>query len=159
MTEEILNSPNADQAKEIASRVPSHLRGTWHKEKCDIMEEILELTPVQNFNKLINCLGKRLVEAIKSDILWSSGLNPSDSSTTKAYFYPGQNRLGHVVERVRANLLLRNTKKKQQVIISMTLMMRHHRLRTLQQPIYHTSTVYFLDSPPNQTSIQIHYLC
>ena len=39
LAEEILNSTNADQAKEIASRVPTHLRGTWHEEKCDIMEE------------------------------------------------------------------------------------------------------------------------
>ena len=42
LTGMILNSPNPDQAKEMASRVPSHLRGLWHEEKCDIMEEILE---------------------------------------------------------------------------------------------------------------------
>ena len=75
LAEEILNSQNADQAKEIASRVPAHLRGTWHEEKCDIMEEILEakINSCAEFRQsLINSLGKRLVEAIKSDIFWSS---------------------------------------------------------------------------------------
>ena len=71
LAEEILNSPNAGQAKEIASRVPTHLRGTWHEEKCDIMEEILEAktNSCSEFRQtLINRLGKRLVEVIKSDI-------------------------------------------------------------------------------------------
>ena len=51
------------------------------------------------------------MEAIKLDVFWSSGLTPSDSSTTKAHYYPGQNRLGHVHELVRSSLLLRNPKK------------------------------------------------
>ena len=75
------------------------------------MEEILEakINSCPEFRQsLINSLGIRLVEAIKSDIFWSSGLNPSDLSTTKAHFYPGQNRLGHMLERVRGNLLLWN---------------------------------------------------
>ena len=84
------------------------------RKKCDNMEDILEakINSCTEFRQsLINSLGKRLVEAIKSDIFWSSGLNPSDSSTTKAHFYPGQNRLGHILKRVRSNLLLRNKKK------------------------------------------------
>ena len=89
LAEEILDYPNADQAKEIASRVSNHLRGTWHEEKCVIMEEILEakINSCTEFGQtLINSLGKRLVEAIKSDIFWGSGLNPSNLSTTKAHF-------------------------------------------------------------------------
>ena len=70
LAQEILNSPNPDKAKEIASRVPSHLRGTWHKMKCGIMEKILE-TEVNSCSEinqaLTNSLGKRLVEAVKSD--------------------------------------------------------------------------------------------
>ena len=73
--QEILNSPNPDQTKEMASRVPSHLRGTWHKIKGGIMEEILgaKVNSCSEFRQaLTNSLGKRLVEAVKSDIFWSS---------------------------------------------------------------------------------------
>ena len=114
LAEEILNSPTPEQAKEVASRVPSHLRGNWHEEKCNIMEKILDakICSCTEFKQtLINSLGKRLVEAIKSDIFWSSGLNPRDSSTTKPQYYPGNNRLGYILERLRSKLLSRNATK------------------------------------------------
>ena len=114
LAQEILNSPNPDHAKEIASRVPSHLRGTWHKIKCGIMEEILEakVNSCSEFKQsLTNSLGKRLVEAVKSDIFWSSGLNPQEAYATKPHYYPGQNRLGYLLDQVRSNLLSRHKTK------------------------------------------------
>ena len=54
---------------------------------------------------LKNSLGKHLVEAVKSDIFWSSGLNPQEALSTKPHYYPDQNRLGYLLERVRSNLL------------------------------------------------------
>ena len=103
LAQEILNSPNPYHA-----RVPSHLRGTWHKIKCGIMEEILKakVNSCSEFKQsLTNSHDKRLVEAVKSDIFWSSGLNPQEAYATKPHYYHGQNRLGYLLERVRSNLL------------------------------------------------------
>ena len=73
------------------------------------MEEILEakIESCPEFKQaLINSVGKRLVEAVKSDIFWSSGLSPRDAESTKPQFYPGQNHLGSLLEHIRTNMLL-----------------------------------------------------
>ena len=114
LSQEILKSPTPEQAKEVAFRVPPHLRGTWHEIKCETMEQILEskAQSCPEFKQaLINSLGKRLVESVKSDIFWSSGLNPSEATTTKPSYYPGLNRLGYILERIRSKLLLRRTSR------------------------------------------------
>ena len=72
------------------------------------MEEILDSkakTCPEFRQAMINSVGKRLVEEVKSDIFWSSGLNSHDASTTKALYYPGQNQLGLLLERIRTKLL------------------------------------------------------
>ena len=94
LSQEILKSPTPEQAKEVASRVPPHLRGTWQEIKCETMEQ-----NQFQWNK------------IKSDIFWSSGLNPSEATTTKPSYYPGLNRLGYILERIRSKLLLRRTSR------------------------------------------------
>ena len=71
LAQEISQSATAEKAKTIASRVPSHLSGSWHKGKMDFMEEILDSTAKSypEFRQaLINSAGMRLVEAVKSDI-------------------------------------------------------------------------------------------
>ena len=42
LAQEILKSPTPEQAKELASWVPSHLSGTCHEIECETMEQILE---------------------------------------------------------------------------------------------------------------------
>ena len=91
LAQEVLDAHTPEQAKEIASRIPSHLRGSWHKIKSNVMEEILEAKTINcpEFKKaLINSLGKHLVEAVKLDIFWSCGLNPRDAKTTKSSYHP-----------------------------------------------------------------------
>ena len=115
LAQEIIKSPTPEQAKEVASRVPAEQSGTWHGIKCEIMEQILEakVTSCPEFKQsLINSLGKRLVEAVKSDIFWSSGLTPGEATTTKPSYYPGLNRLGFILERIRSKLLSRHTTRK-----------------------------------------------
>ena len=73
------------------------------------MEEILEAKAKScpEFRQsLIISHGKRLVEAVRTDLFWSSGLIPLDASTTKPSYYPGLNRLGSILERLRSRLLL-----------------------------------------------------
>ena len=112
LADEILMAMTPEEAKEISSRVPPHLHGTWSRIKIEIMEEILEakLDSCPEFNRaLINSTGKRLVEAVRSDIFWSSGLNPREAETTKPQYYPGQNHLGYLLEHIRSNMLLDKT--------------------------------------------------
>ena len=70
-----------------------------------IMEEILEAN-ANSCNEiklaLTNSLGKHLVEAVKSDIFWNSGLNPQEAYSTKLHYYPDQHRVGYLLERVRS---------------------------------------------------------
>ena len=109
LAQDVLSSPTPELAKEVASRIPSHEHGTWHSVKCDIMEEILEAKAKScpEFRQsLIISHGKRLVEAVRSYLFWSSGLIPLDASTTKSSYYPGPNRLVSIIERLRSRLLL-----------------------------------------------------
>ena len=109
LAQDVLNSPTPELAKEVTSMIPSHNHGTWHSVKCDIMDEILEAKAKScpEFRQsLIISHGKRLVEAVRTDLFWSSGLIPLDASMTKPSYYPGLNRLGSILERLRSRLLL-----------------------------------------------------
>ena len=73
----------------------------------NVMEEILIAKGQQcdEFNSaLVNSKDKRLVEATR-DEFWASGLSPYHAATTKPEYYPGSNKLGLVLEKVRSILL------------------------------------------------------
>ena len=109
IAQDVLNSPTPELAKEVASRIPFHEHGMWHSVKCDIMEEILEYKAKSypEFRQsMIISRGKRLVEAVRTDLLWSSGLILLDISTTKPSYYPGVNHLGSILQRLKSRLLL-----------------------------------------------------
>ena len=108
LAEEVLLAPSAAKAKEISSRVPSQLHGTWHQYKRGVMREILtaKVKCCPEFRQaLIDSEGKSLVEAVKSDRFWSSGLNPRDVMTTNMMYYPGENQLGQLLEHIRLQLI------------------------------------------------------
>ncbi len=107
LANEVLLSDTPEEAKEIASRVPIHLRRDWNSLKLVAMRDILHAKAdyCQQFrNELLNSAGKHLVESTR-DLFWSSGLSPKDSSTTHPSYYPGRNQLGRVLELVRSELL------------------------------------------------------
>ena len=107
LAEEILGAPSPAKAKEIASRVPNHLRGNWGDHKLDAMRDILaaKVQSCPDFRQaLIDSGTKNLVEAVKSDRFWSCGLNPSEAATTKRLYHPGQNQLGRLLEAIRTEI-------------------------------------------------------
>ena len=107
LADEILHTTSPAQAKEIASRIPRHMHGTWHTSKLDIMNEILDakVSCCPEFkNALLQSAGTELVEAVRSDRFWSCGLTPRDASTTKSRYYPGKNHLGRMLEYIRDSL-------------------------------------------------------
>ena len=86
------------------------------------MEEVLnaKLSSCSEFKKaLISSKGKRLVETVKNDRFWSCGLTQKDALSTKTEYYPGQNQLGMLLERLRDRLngILNHTHKLQMNII------------------------------------------
>ena len=42
LAEEIMMATTAANAKEVASRIPRHLHGTWHDNKLEVMNDILD---------------------------------------------------------------------------------------------------------------------
>ena len=107
LAEEILTATTAAKAKEVASRVPRHLHGTWHDVKLDIMNEILraKVRCCPEFKTaLIQSAEKELAEAVRYDRFWSCGLSTRDATLTKSSFYPGENNLGRILEDIRDSL-------------------------------------------------------
>ena len=108
LANEVLNSSTASEAKSIASRVPNDLHRDWHKIKVCITKEIIH-AKADNSNQfrgtLLQSAGKRLVESVKGDIFWSSGLSPLLAASTKSSNFPGGNMLGYVLESIRQDLM------------------------------------------------------
>ena len=54
---------------------------------------------------LLKSAGKRLVESVRGDIFWSSGLSSLHAASTKPTYFPGRNQLGSVLESIRQDLM------------------------------------------------------
>ena len=71
------------------------------------MEEILraksDYYPLSR-SALLNSMGKQIVESTQ-DLFWASGIPPRYSSSTKPEYYPGNNKLGYVLEQLRNDLI------------------------------------------------------
>ena len=108
LAHEVLNSSTAADAKAIASRVPNYLHRDWHKIKICVMREILHAKAdnCERFREsLLKSAGKRLVESVRGDIFWSSGLSSLLAASTKPTYFPGRNQLGSVLESIRQDLM------------------------------------------------------
>ena len=107
LAQEIFEANTPEEAKEIASRVPNHMHKDWHSIKLCIMKEILHAKAdycKQFKSALMESVGKRLVECTQ-DMYWASGLPPRYTLATKPEYYPGDNKLGQVLESVRFDLI------------------------------------------------------
>ena len=103
----ILSTSTPEQTQKVSSRVTRHMHKDWHSIKLGVMEEVLKakLRSCAEFkHALIISKAKRIVETVKNDRFWSCGLTPKDASSTKADYYPGQNQLGMLLERLRDRL-------------------------------------------------------
>ena len=108
LAHEVLNSFTAADAKGIAYRVPNYLHSDWHKIKICVMREILH-AKADNCERFRESLqmsaGKGLVESVRGDIFWSSGLSSLHAASTKPTYFPGRNQLGSVLESIRHDLM------------------------------------------------------
>ena len=104
---EILDALTSNEAKEISSRGPKCQHKDWHSIKLSGMKEILHVKADSSSlfrSTLIHSMRKSIVESTQ-DLLWASGLPPRYSSSTKSVYFLGHNKLGHVLESVRSELV------------------------------------------------------
>ena len=98
---------SAEDAKDIASRIPSDLQRDWNSAKIVAMKLILhakaDCCPIFK-RTLLESDGKRLVGSTQ-DVFWASGLSPSDTVSTRPSYYPGSTHLGCIMVQVRSELL------------------------------------------------------
>ena len=72
------------------------------------MEQVLEVKSKQvpEFqDALLNSQGKCLVEAVPNETFWASGLDSQDTLYTKKQFWLGKNKLGEMLQDLRAKLV------------------------------------------------------
>jgi len=108
LAQEVLCVPSAAEAKAVAQRVPPHLHRDWHSIKSSVMRAILHAKAdccAQFKQALLDSGDRRIVEAVRGDTYWSSGLTPIFAASTKPEYYPGSNQLGSILESVRIDLM------------------------------------------------------
>ncbi len=106
----ILAAKSPKHAKRLSKRIRCTL--DWDSQPLaeKIMEEILidKFTQVQKCNDFLRETHQKklkLVEAVPtSDTIWGSGLGKFETLNTEMKCWPGENKLGTLLERVRSHL-------------------------------------------------------
>ena len=82
MAQEVLDAHTPEQAKEIALRIPSHLRGSWHKIKCDGRHPCGKQFIIRSSKNSYKEFGQTPCGSGQIRHFWNCGLNPRDAKTT-----------------------------------------------------------------------------
>jgi len=80
---------------------------TWVSERDQVMKDVLAVKAdqVPEFRQaLLQSRGKKLVEAVKNETYWASGLDTQDTLHTKPEYWFGKNRMGELLMELRAKL-------------------------------------------------------
>jgi ribA/ribD-fused uncharacterized protein len=103
--EAVLKADAALDAKRVGSQALES--DSWIASKESVMREILEakLHHCEKFRDALSNTRKTdiLVESTW-DVYWGSGLNPTGTSHTVMQHWPGQNKLGHILDGMAAKL-------------------------------------------------------
>ena len=102
-----MNASTPNDVKENSSGVLHGQHKDWHSIKLQVMKEILraksDYSPLFS-SALINSVGNHFVESTQ-DIFWPSGLPSWYSASTKPEYSPEHNKLGHVLDPLRIDLI------------------------------------------------------
>ena len=108
LAQDVLQDPSAAAAKGIAARIPNSMHKDWHTIRTNAMRDVLHAKADSNqlfkTSLLVNA-GYTIIESVRGDIFWSSGLIPSLGVSTKSEYFPGTNQLGSVMKLVRYELM------------------------------------------------------
>ena len=108
LAQDVLQAPSAAAAKEIAARIPNSMHKDWHTIRTNAMRDVLHAKADSNQlfkTTLLHSAGYTIIESVRGDIFWSSGLSPSIAASTKSEYFPGANQLGSVMTLVRDELM------------------------------------------------------
>jgi len=101
----IKDAPNASTAKyQTRYLKPS---ATWKDEREEVMTQVLteKAKQVPEFRDALIKTGEQtLVEAVRNEMYWASGLNKDDTLLTKKHFWMGKNRMGALLLSLRSKL-------------------------------------------------------
>lgn len=104
---QILATDDPGRQKALGRRVRGFSEAQWDDNKDDIVYRINLEKFRQNKGlrrKLFHTGERALVEASPMDTIWGIGLEASVANETPPSEWPGQNRLGNILTRVRAEL-------------------------------------------------------
>ena len=108
LAQDVLQAPSAAAAKEIAARIPNSMHKDWHTIRTNAMRDVLHAKADSNHlfkTTLLDSAGYTIIESVRGNIFWSSGLSPSIAASTKSEYFPGANQLGSVMTLVRDQLM------------------------------------------------------
>ena len=106
IADRIIEAKTPYEAKKLGDSIyqdPSTDLTPWERVKEDVMYEILSLkysTCAEFRSKLLGTKNKAIVEATNNRF-WASGLTPSETVNTPKMNWPGENRLGQLLEELR----------------------------------------------------------
>ncbi len=86
----------------------------WKAQKEEVMRDVLEAKydQVPEFRKaLLESKGKKLVETVRNQVYWGSGLDSQDTLHTKPEWWMGKNRLGELLMELREEKLVEERKE------------------------------------------------
>ena len=104
---DIKNATHAGKAKRLSKAISADLPIPWEQNSLSVMQSIIEAkaSQVPEFRqKLLETDGCYLAEAT-TDKYWASGLSSEDTEKINPKFYPGANKLGHLLMETRDLLL------------------------------------------------------
>lgn len=107
LAEQIRHSKHAGAARAIArDNIDSDMAKDWEKKSISTMYKCLEVKALQctEFKEALIESGNNILVEATSDIFWGAGMDPYTVSITKQTYWPGENRLGDLLMKLRHNL-------------------------------------------------------
>lgn len=121
VAQEILEAELCKDAKDMGNRFVDVNKEYWDKVKGGFMYYILEqkARQVKEFHReLLDSGDTVLVESVQGNLDWASGLNEEATKRTPQELWPGQNKLGKLLMKLRKQLREEEAKQKK-VVVSM----------------------------------------
>ena len=105
IAEEIINASSAFQVKQISKRIGCSK--SWDQENEKILEKVVRAkvaSDVSVKDYLLQTGDKVLAEAVPHDSFWGTGLTKEATMHTAKEAWPGQNKMGQIMMRIRKEL-------------------------------------------------------
>lgn len=105
IAKKVMNAENALAAKKLSRELPYDSK--WNDQKAEVMYDIIveKTKQVPEFKEELLSSKRTIVEAVRGDFYWSSGLNKTDTLNTKLKYWPGENKMGSILMKIKTDIL------------------------------------------------------